>query len=345
MNKAIWKEIPGFSNYEASDEGHVRKKDTKKNIKEYLNGWDPNDPYLSVSVNGKTVMLHHLVCLAFHGDPGPGYEANHKDGNKLNSIPANLEWTTHSENVIHAYATKLNRSSQHIDVTDLRTGNIVHLRSLKHFAQHFGLGQDYNKSILAPRNQPWLGHYQIDLHPDYKQSNNKGWRIDVKDYTTGEVHTGISLLAAGKLTGLLRKTVRLRLVNKSLELTNGCVVKFSTDNTSWPVYNDKEIIRSIAEFKRTALRVKNEYALIDCFDYKTNTLYVGVNLNFLEKELGLARPTVRRLVNRNMLKLIKGCVVKRHGGSAEFPVTTPEMIQRSIDEAVNRSVNNHRRHK
>lgn len=344
MSKAIWKDIPGYPDYQASDEGHIRKKDIKKLLKEYFYG-SKEDPYLAVSISGKSVMLHHLICLAFHGNPGPGFEANHKDGNKLNDIPSNLEWTTRSENVIHAYETKLNRSSQHIDVTDLRTGDVIHLRSLGHFAQHFGLVEGFNKSILAPRNQPWLGHYQIDLHPDFKPANNNNWLIDVKDYVTGDVHSGISLMAASKLTGLLRKTVRLRLVNKSLELTNGCSVKFSADGRPWPNYTSKEINQSVVEFRRTALKVQNVYGLVDCFDYRANTLYAGVTLNFLQKELNLGRGTVKRLIKRKLLKLINGCIVQKHGESVEFPVVSKQDLARSLMEAVNRSVNNHRRHK
>lgn len=344
MSKVIWKDIPGFSNYQASDEGHIRERLTKRVLNEFFNG-DKHDPYLAASVYTKPTMIHYLVCLAFHGDPGPGYVSNHKDGNKLNPVPSNLEWVTQSENVIHAYATKLNRSSQHIDVTDLRTGSVIHLRSLKHFGNHFNLGSDFNTAILAPRNQPWLGHYQIDIDPDFKPPSNNNWLIDVKDYMTGDVHAGISLMAASKLSGLLRKTVRLRLVNKSLELTNGCVVKFSTDNRPWPTYKNTEVTHSIAEFRRAALKVKNVYGLVDCFDYRTNSLHVGVTLNFLEKELRLGRGTVKRLVKRKLLKLINGCIVQEHGKSVKFPSVSREDLARSLMEAANRSVNNHRRHK
>lgn len=344
MSKVIWKDIPGYPEYQASDEGHIRKKDTKKILGEFLYGLK-HTPYIGCSVYSKSVMLHHLVCLAFHGDPGPGYEANHKDGNKLNPLPNNLEWVTHRENIIHAYDTKLNKCSQHLDVTDLRTGVVTHFRSLGHFAQHFGFGLDFSKAILAPRNQPWLGHYQIVLDPDFVSPKNNGYHIDVKDYTTGIIHHDVSMTEAVKLTGLLRKTVKLRLKNKSLEMTNGCAVKLITDKREWPVFTPQQIIHSVNEFTRSALKVKNVYGLVDCFDYRTNTLHVGVTLNFLVNELNLGRGTVKRLIGRKLLKLINGCIVQKHGESIEFPAVSKQDITRSLMEAVNRSVNNHRRHK
>lgn len=50
-----------------------------------------------------TRKLHRLIMMLFCYFPGcEDYEVNHKDGNKLNNYILNLEWTTHSENTIHA---------------------------------------------------------------------------------------------------------------------------------------------------------------------------------------------------------------------------------------------------
>ncbi len=46
--------------------------------------------------------VHRLVLLAFVGDPPPGTEACHNDGNRDNNSRANLRWDTRKANVADA---------------------------------------------------------------------------------------------------------------------------------------------------------------------------------------------------------------------------------------------------
>ena len=55
--------------------------------------------YPSVSIGRKLVYIHKLVCEAWHGARPEGMECRHLDGNPLNSVPENLAWGTHSENM------------------------------------------------------------------------------------------------------------------------------------------------------------------------------------------------------------------------------------------------------
>lgn len=67
--------------------------------------------YLLVSLyaeTGKKMMrVHRLVASAFLGEPEAGAVSNHRDGDKLNNVANNLEWTTVKGNTIHSYASGL----------------------------------------------------------------------------------------------------------------------------------------------------------------------------------------------------------------------------------------------
>lgn len=104
----IWKSINGFPNYEASSLGQIRSKLTGTIMKSCKNRPD-NRGYYQISLTMSagvrlTRKVHTLVCLAFHGDPPTAlHTVNHKDGNKLNNIPENLEWMTRQEQSMHSY--------------------------------------------------------------------------------------------------------------------------------------------------------------------------------------------------------------------------------------------------
>ena len=61
---------------------------------------------------GIWIMAHRLVLITFKGDK-PDHEVNHIDNDKHNNNLANLEWVTHSENIVKSYANnqrQLNRN-------------------------------------------------------------------------------------------------------------------------------------------------------------------------------------------------------------------------------------------
>jgi hypothetical protein len=61
--------------------------------------------YQTISLKGKTVLVHHVVAIAKGLDPREA-SVNHKDGNKKNNAPWNLEVADHTKNMRHARKQK-----------------------------------------------------------------------------------------------------------------------------------------------------------------------------------------------------------------------------------------------
>jgi hypothetical protein len=100
-----WRVIPGYPNYEASDEGRIRRLQTGK-VLSPGKSTNPKDSYWGVNIYHNSILrmirVHQLVALAFIGECPEGCEIDHIDGNKLNNLPPNLEYVTHAENIKRA---------------------------------------------------------------------------------------------------------------------------------------------------------------------------------------------------------------------------------------------------
>lgn len=112
-----WRDIPGFVGlYQASNLGRIRSLD---HTVERIGRWGTPDKrfipgvvrklkdrlgYLTLNMGlpVKTYKVHTLVALAWIGEMPDGLVINHKDGNKHNNTPGNLEYITDYENHQHA---------------------------------------------------------------------------------------------------------------------------------------------------------------------------------------------------------------------------------------------------
>lgn len=105
--KEIWKDIPGYPNYQASSFGNIRS--LKFESEKLLSPAAHIRGYLCVSlrVNGfsKGKKVHSLVALAFVNNPNNYKEVNHINSNKTDNIPENLEWCNRSQNMKHMIAS------------------------------------------------------------------------------------------------------------------------------------------------------------------------------------------------------------------------------------------------
>ena len=127
----IWKEIPNTNGlYFASSKGRIKSSDRLR----YYNAFHTPGYYvrkgriLKTPLNShgypcvtikftdgtqKVITVHRLIALTFLKKPNEeSNQINHKDGNKTNNSIDNLEWCTARENLLHAFATGLNKGSK-----------------------------------------------------------------------------------------------------------------------------------------------------------------------------------------------------------------------------------------
>lgn len=87
---------PPNSNYEAHPNGHVREATSGKILKVYTTG----DKYPRVYLNRRPIRLHKIITGVFIGSCPNDCEVNHKDANPNNNSISNLEYVTHSVNML-----------------------------------------------------------------------------------------------------------------------------------------------------------------------------------------------------------------------------------------------------
>jgi hypothetical protein len=99
MNIEIWKDVIGFETlYKISNRGRV--KSIKRNIIRKMKV--TKDGYIRVTLCNrkvnKTILVHHLVAVAFIGPIPADKEVNHKNRIRHDNRPENLEYLTPAEN-------------------------------------------------------------------------------------------------------------------------------------------------------------------------------------------------------------------------------------------------------
>lgn len=111
--------------YLVSDKGNVWSVFSGRYLKEeyHVDGYK----MVTLCKNGecKSFSVHRLVAEAFIPNPMNKRTVNHIDGNPANNDVINLEWSTHSENLKHAYDNNL--ASQKSGKDNLRSFKLQYI--------------------------------------------------------------------------------------------------------------------------------------------------------------------------------------------------------------------------
>ena len=121
--KEIWKDIKGYENmYQISNMGRVRSLDRyiilSNNKKIFKKGQirkisNNGNDYLFVQLgrgNSNRKYIHRLIGENFMSNPDNKPCINHLDSNKNNNKIENLEYVSHTENLLYAYEKNERRS-------------------------------------------------------------------------------------------------------------------------------------------------------------------------------------------------------------------------------------------
>jgi hypothetical protein len=165
--KEIWRKFKDFPNYSVSNFGNLKYPSGKLLIR------NSKKRYIELSLKNdtdtKNTNLHKIIADTFLKEkyhekkqkfPNENLEVNHKDGNKHNNNVNNLEWVTHSENMIHAYKNRLiqnkNGGTKIIYIDE--NNNKIEYNSVNIAAKKLGVSKCIISSILKKKRKP--GYYQ-----------------------------------------------------------------------------------------------------------------------------------------------------------------------------------------
>ena len=129
-----WKSIPGYPEYEASTLGRIRRVHV---LRPALHSPGKRG-YLHLIIQNaesgqKHWFVHNLILLTFYGPKPINYVVNHKDGNRLNNCPNNLQYVTKRENYDHALKHGLYKRGEELTNSKLTCKQVRIIRKLYKF--------------------------------------------------------------------------------------------------------------------------------------------------------------------------------------------------------------------
>ena len=135
-----WQIISLYPKYQASNLGKIRNTKTLQVLKPYLTNRGYHTVGFWVDGKKKRLSVHRLVAMTFLPNPEELPEVNHINGCKTDNNLCNLEWTTGSANVAHAYQSGLREKK--LTTTEKK----LILQLLQQSLSHRAIGKKLNVS-------------------------------------------------------------------------------------------------------------------------------------------------------------------------------------------------------
>lgn len=132
----IWKEIPGYVGFMASNYGRIKSIERRINYgdryitrkERILKPHKSKVGYYTVAPFQKTTYVHFLVTLTFLGEREKGYVVDHIDGDYLNNNILNLRYVTQKENVHNALRLGKIKIGQNCSWSILKEEDVIEIK-------------------------------------------------------------------------------------------------------------------------------------------------------------------------------------------------------------------------
>lgn len=155
MDDEQWKEWPRDPRIKVSNKGNVAS--CKRGACYLLKVGYNNRGYQRVAaVHGSPEYVHRIVAETWIDNPNHYKEVNHINGNKNDNRVVNLEWTTRSQNIRHAYRTGLLKVKG-TPIRIVETGEVF--ESISECARRIGGSPAHVSHCLAGRQSTHRGYH------------------------------------------------------------------------------------------------------------------------------------------------------------------------------------------
>lgn len=344
------KPITGYSQYFATCDGEIysyARSDTPRYLTPHKKKTSVGT-YLNVFVTpdiGPRVQLgvHQLVCLAFKGPPpndGKKYEVNHIDGNKHNNAATNLEWTTRSENTLHALRLGLRKDNIPVTITDVLTNEVVTHYSIVEASRQMGIPRNDVKRLMKrhskePYQGRWLFEFDTSRLGIISRKHHKP--IKAYDYVDGrEIHAN-NATDISYLTGVHATTILVCLKGgfkthpDGNKLISGYVFREASDERPYPIFTCDEAQESRKNYLNRPVQLGKRPVVMK--DYVTGEITRHASI------ADAIRFTVRPVaefqsrVTRGDLSITRGYAIKCANDPREFLEFSSDYITASINSS------------
>lgn len=302
--------IPGYSRYVINRQGDLLVVRTGRSIKWYKTKATAKSVggYFIANINadnGKRNALgrHRALLLAFkHPKIHPGnLHVNHLDGKPGNDVFDNLEWSTQSENVLHAYRNGLypNKTVK-IDVWNWKTGFIGHYPSIQQFVEehnyehnkviyrirnneHYSNGRKYSDGWRFKKpNEPWV---VLDAHIE---EDKQKVEVIARDVFTGKPIIFGSIEEAAQETKCHPGAIRVQIVDNLMLPLRGWNFRKLSEFEGWPQYTEKHL----EIFRKHPIRPGDGIEVYDC---NNNSMMFFTSAEEAAAEFNISPVTVSKL--------------------------------------------------